>query len=1140
MSLILAANAGSSSLKISLFRLADPVSLVLTCSISNITAPPAQFCFNGTAESLPAEIIADHESAFAHFLTRLDNPSQIACICHRVVHGGDYAAPVVIDHAAYDRIAALSDLAPLHNGAALAVIKACLEKMPSAKSIAYFDSAFHTTIPRHIASYAIDQCIASKRGLRKYGFHGLSYSFILRSVAQFLERPPTSLNLIVLHLGSGASACAIKAGQSLDTSMGLTPLSGLPGATRSGAVDPSLIFHYTNKAGRITHDPGMAVNLHVTMAEDILNRKSGWKVLTGTTDFGEIVKRAKIRVRNEAKVDDEESTDQWTLAFDLFVDRILDFVGAYHLKLGAAIDALVFSGGIGERSKELREVVAARARCLGYAKVDPAKNAELDQGVVVDIGQKGEGKGEREKRVLVCRTDEQKTYPVNIKEAVRDYIYTHGGGHPDEFKDDINLWQNLRKDGVGGMVHVNRIDAFLLSVSKYPIHAAGVLAFLKKSAIPKMVYPPGEEDNLRDLSESFATSLELLMLAQAQECSWQMAKLNRYKNALIAKVAARVASLYQETSQVIRGASPSIKDIFPSDWLPHIEAKCHHFAAVSEYRKSMDEIETSRYGIEIARLQEAQAEAKKAYDIARRGRIKPPVIQDIQSLLEIVQKNLSRAERDNDLIYHHDVPAVSSLISITQTNLVSSTVPPALHDPSSLIGSGRLIFGELVGWGTKEAINIYNDRRHNLIKEKILNASTELQDAADEALRILHLPSSLEALERPVGLPPSLLRKAEEIRHEDGPTKIEVSIEDVQRLSQQDQAILDEAMDVLDNEASEDEAARKYKSLDRLPSHEANVELIAKEKRYRTVLTQAAASDETVRQKWDEWEQSIVELTWSEEDLEASIPSSTLSSSSATTVQGRETQNHSRALRVQIEALDDVHRARGQLVRRAQTLAAADDIQERVTKIAAGFARLAEVTPAMFEDVLDEELAKYDKFFSEMNEIRQRQGAIIAEIQRLNDLFLRSRKDDPAVKEREHALQNLELAYHKYREIMGNLDEGIKLLDAVVTKIVGGAAERYSHLGVNIPPYTHGISKRRQPETSEPSPDMSHGPAAQGSIKPQPRSGLQTLTPTLKMPARGKKSASSKSALGLPALSSTEWDFEDIKLPPPPTLKRRP
>ncbi|KAG5341599.1 hypothetical protein C0989_009080 [Termitomyces sp. Mn162] len=612
----------------------------------------------------------------------------------------------------------------------------------------------------------------------------------------------------------------------------------------------------------------------------------------------------------------------------------------------------------------------------------------------------------------------KKTYPVSVKEATRNYIYAHGGGHPDEFKDDINLWQNLRKDGVGGVVHENAVPVTLKSLvfercgvlfnlaslysqlatsedrsttdgikratTNYQ-YAAGVLSFLRTSAASKIVYPP-DEDIARDLSDTFITSLELLMLAQAQECSWQMARMSG-QIPIQMKVAARVASLYQATSQTIRGASPSIKDIFPSDWLPHIEAKFHHFSAVSQYRKSMDEIEASSYGVEIARLQEAQVEAKKAYDVARRGRIAPPVMQDIQSLLEIIQKNLSRAERDNDLIYHHDVPASPALIAIAQTNLVSSMVPSTLSDLTTLIGSGRLIFAELVGWGAKEAI---------------------------------------KALERPIGLPPSLLRKAEEIRLEDGPTKIEVSIEDVQRLAQQDQAILDEAMDILDNEASEDEAARKFSTLDRLPSHEANVELITKEKRYRTILMQAAASDETVRQKWDEWEQKIVELTWDEGDLETSIPSSTISSSAATTTQGRETQNHARALRVQIEALDDLHRTREQLVRRVQTLAAADDIRGRVTKVAAGFARLAEVTPAMFEDVSDEELAKYDKFLVEMSDIRQRQVAIIAEIQRLNELFLRSRKDDPAVKEREHALQNLDLAYHKYREIMGNLDEGIK------------------------------------------------------------------------------------------------------------------
>ncbi|KAG5728797.1 hypothetical protein E4T56_gene6254 [Termitomyces sp. T112] len=846
----------------------------------------------------------------------------------------------------------------------------------------------------------------------------------------------------------------------------------------------------------------------------------------------------------------------------------------------------------------------------------------------------------------------KKTYPVSVKEATRNYIYAHGGGHPDEFKDDINLWQNLRKDGVGGVVHVNRINTSLLyhaqlvsiltklpadiglDIAYAPVfqenavpvtlkslvfercgvlfnlaslysqlatsedrsttdgikrattnyqYAAGVLSFLRTSAASKIVYPP-DEDIARDLSDTFITSLELLMLAQAQECSWQMARMNQYKNALIAKVAARVASLYQATSQTIRGASPSIKDIFPSDWLPHIEAKFHHFSAVSQYRKSMDEIEASSYGVEIARLQEAQVEAKKAYDVARRGRIAPPVMQDIQSLLEIIQKNLSRAERDNDLIYHHDVPASPALIAIAQTNLVSSMVPSTLSDLTTLIGSGRLIFGELVGWGAKEAINIYNDRRQNLVKQNILDVSAELQDTADQGLRIMHLPSSLEALERPIGLPPSLLRKAEEIRLEDGPTKIEVSIEDVQRLAQQDQAILDEAMDILDNEASEDEAARKFSTLDRLPSHEANVELITKEKRYRTILMQAAASDETVRQKWDEWEQKIVELTWDEGDLETSIPSSTISSSAATTTQGRETQNHARALRVQIEALDDLHRTREQLVRRVQTLAAADDIRGRVTKVAAGFARLAEVTPAMFEDVSDEELAKYDKFLVEMSDTRQRQVAIIAEIQRLNELFLRSRKDDPAVKEREHALQNLDLAYHKYREIMGNLDEGIKFYNDLATILlqfketcktwsrvrnqqIHSLTRSFQKMSVepdprnSSPPISASTlpSTTRAPQagdvetidsvpqppsavdsTSQTTPNTSSKLEAAESTTAQPRVGLQTLNPTLMTPARGIRSTVGKSGLGLPALTSNEWNFEDVKLPPPPpTSKRR-
>ncbi|KAK0223188.1 acetate and butyrate kinase [Armillaria fumosa] len=409
--LILSANAGSSSLKISLYELvgdnAESPKLLLTSSISNITAPPVKFSF--IPLSIPSETphikneevpaITEHASAFAHFLDSLESKAnidknRIVQVCHRVVHGGDYTDPVVISDETYDHIEKLSDLAPLHNGAALAVIKTCISVLPNANSIAFFDTAFHRSIPPHIASYAIDQTIAKKRGLKKYGFHGLSYAFILRAVAQFLNKPPSTLNLIILHLGSGASVCAVKEGRSYDTSMGLTPLNGLPGATRSGAIDPSLIFHYTNKAGRISHDPKVATQLHVTQAEHILNSKSGWKSLTGTTDFGLITRRA-----NEGSVVDR-------MAFDLFKDRVLNYIGSYHLKLDGKVDALVFSGGIGERSVELRRAIGARLECLGYSGVGSTnEEADRKEGVVIDVSRGHPGP--ETKRILICRTDEQ-------------------------------------------------------------------------------------------------------------------------------------------------------------------------------------------------------------------------------------------------------------------------------------------------------------------------------------------------------------------------------------------------------------------------------------------------------------------------------------------------------------------------------------------------------------------------------------------------------------------------------------------------------------------------------------------------------------------------------------------------------------
>jgi acetate kinase len=269
--LVLAVNAGSSSVKVSVFSLpdgpstADPKPRQLAeAQISGLTAPPPKLSYSrgqtavhkGDEADLAAP--ASQQAAFALLLKTLradaalafpsddDDDAASLVVAHRVVHGGDATRPTErITPAVLARLEGQASLAPLHNGPALAIVRACLGEgggrkglLPGASHVAVFDSAFHASLPAHVRAYPIDQAVARKRGLRKYGFHGISYAFVVRAVAGFLGKPAAQTNVIALHLGSGASACAVRGGKSVDTSMGLTPLSGLPGATRSGSVDP--------------------------------------------------------------------------------------------------------------------------------------------------------------------------------------------------------------------------------------------------------------------------------------------------------------------------------------------------------------------------------------------------------------------------------------------------------------------------------------------------------------------------------------------------------------------------------------------------------------------------------------------------------------------------------------------------------------------------------------------------------------------------------------------------------------------------------------------------------------------------------------------------------------------------------------
>ncbi|KAI9369100.1 Acetokinase family-domain-containing protein [Aspergillus egyptiacus] len=400
---ILSVNAGSSSVKITFYTLEKTPKAIANAQVSGITAPPATLKFTAgekqRKEELKEEIHAPQD-AFKLLLERcfkdpglseVTGSEDLAYICHRIVHGGDLESSVVITDETYHHLEQMEDLAPLHNFSALEIVRLCRKELPNVPSVTFFDSAFHKTMPPYVTTYPIDQKVAKSNKLRKYGFHGISYSFILRSVAGHLNKPVEKTSLIALHIGSGASMCAIKEGKSIDTSMGLTPLAGLPGATRSGSIDPSLVFHYTSDAGKLS--PASTKEMHISTAEEILNKKSGWKALTGTTDF------SQIAVENPP-------SPEHKLAFDILVDRIVGFVGNYYVKLGGGVDAIVFAGGIGEKSALLRKAVVEKCRCLGFA-IDPAANDKGpgDGETVLDITSKSGD--ESTKRVLICQTDEQ-------------------------------------------------------------------------------------------------------------------------------------------------------------------------------------------------------------------------------------------------------------------------------------------------------------------------------------------------------------------------------------------------------------------------------------------------------------------------------------------------------------------------------------------------------------------------------------------------------------------------------------------------------------------------------------------------------------------------------------------------------------
>jgi len=334
---ILVLNAGSSSLKWQLFDMPSTVPLA-SGLIEGITEERAFFHITFQDKSLKTQHqLLEHRSAFRLLFDRLkeqhviDIKDALQGFGHRVVHGGElFSQPTFIDTAALQRLKSLNTLAPLHNPANVLGIEIAQSLAPNIPNIAVFDTAFHQSMPEHAFLYALPTTLYKEHHIRRYGFHGTSHHYLLQQSAQQLDIPTEKLNIITLHLGNGASACAIKNGKSIDTSMGFTPLEGLVMGTRSGDLDPAIVT-YLMEEKKISSQE----------VSTLLNKKSGLKGLCGDNDIRTILRRAS------------ESDASAILALEIFSYRIKKYIGAYIAILGR-LDAIVFSGGIGEHAPLIR------------------------------------------------------------------------------------------------------------------------------------------------------------------------------------------------------------------------------------------------------------------------------------------------------------------------------------------------------------------------------------------------------------------------------------------------------------------------------------------------------------------------------------------------------------------------------------------------------------------------------------------------------------------------------------------------------------------------------------------------------------------------------------------------------------------
>ncbi len=398
---ILVINTGSSSIKYQLFNMENQT---VVCSgvvekIGEESGDLSHNIFKDNGQTVTKDYeghIGDHQTGFKHIVDYLINEefgvisdrSEISAVGHRVVHGGEtFKAPTIINKEVIAAITQNIPLAPLHNPSNLIGIEVAISVFPDSKQIAVFDTAFHQSIPPYAFMYALPYDLYEKERVRRYGFHGTSHAYVAEKCAEYLDRPLDQLNIITIHLGNGASIAALKNGQCVDTSMGMTPLEGLVMGTRTGDVDPALPFY-------------LADHMHMSLKEidTLLNKESGLKGICGTNDMREVFSKR------------DNGDRRAVLAIEIYTYRIKKYIGAYYAAL-SDLDAIVFTAGIGEHSPDIRKFSCAGLENMGII-IDDERNNSPEKGIREINGT------DSRVRVLVVPTNEELRIAQETKKII--------------------------------------------------------------------------------------------------------------------------------------------------------------------------------------------------------------------------------------------------------------------------------------------------------------------------------------------------------------------------------------------------------------------------------------------------------------------------------------------------------------------------------------------------------------------------------------------------------------------------------------------------------------------------------------------------------------------------------------------------